>query len=337
MMAEMMLEPRIAAIAARKRITADDVLYLRRSVYQDGMSSRGEVENLFALDGACQDKAPEWAAFLIEAACDYAVHQEKPEGHLSDANASWLQGLIVRDGRVDRATELELMVKVLETARTAPAAFADFVLAQTQSAVCDPHGALASLDANSMMRISREAAAVVRRVLYAMGGHSNVAVTKAEAEMMFNLNDRASQAQNDPEWNELFVKAIANFMMATSGYKVQSREKALAQETFLNAPSAGFASSLGGFLSRMVTGSLSDRQDWRDGRSVEGRFAERNAAFDAEAANAERITLEEAAWLAERINNDGQMGANERALVEFLRAESPALHPAFQKILANAA
>ena len=37
-MAELMLEPRIAAIAARNRITADDVLFLRRNVYQDGMS-----------------------------------------------------------------------------------------------------------------------------------------------------------------------------------------------------------------------------------------------------------------------------------------------------------
>ncbi len=332
-MAELMLEPRIAAIAARNRITADDVLYLRRNVYQDGMSSRGEVENLFALDGACQDKAPEWAVFLIEATCDYVVYQEKPEGYLSDANASWLQSLIIRDGRVERATELELMVRVLETAKSTPASYIDFVLSHVQTAICEPHGALAWLDSNSMPRISSEAAALVRRVLFATGGHSNTAVTKAEAELMFNLNDRTSAAQNDPEWNELFVKSIANFIMAASGYKVQSREKALAQEKFLDAPASGF----GGFLSRMVLGSLSDRMDWKEGNSVEDSFAERNAAFDAEAADAEKVTRDEAEWLARRINGDGHMGANERALVEFLKAESPSLHPEFQKILANAA
>ncbi len=332
-MAELMLEPRIAAIANRNKITADDVLYLRRNVYQDGMSARGELESLFALDGACQDKASEWAAFLIEAVCDYVVHQEKPEGYLSEANATWLQSVIVRDGRVDRATELELMVRVLETARTTPASFSDFVLAKTQSAICEPHGVLASVDGNSMMRISGEAAAVVRRVLYATGGHSNVAVTKSEAELMFNLNDRASDGQNDPAWNELFVKAIANFMMATSGYKVQTREKALAQDGFLDAPTAG----LGGFLSRMISGSLSDRMDWREGNSIEDLFAGRNAATDADVSDAERVTSDEAAWLALRINGDGQWGANERALVEFLKAESPALHPEFQKILAKVA
>lgn len=332
-MAELILEPRIAAIATRNRITADDVVHLRREVYQDGMSSRGEVENLFALDGACADKAPEWAVFLIEAVCDYVVHQEKLEGYLSEANAAWLQTLITRDGRVDRASELELMVRVLETSRTAPAVFSDFVLAQAQAAICEPHGALASLDSNNMLRISGEATSVVRRVLYAMGGHSNVAVTKAEAEMMFNLNDRAAEGQNDPAWNELFVKAIANFMMATSGYKVLSREKALAHDSFLDAPAAG----LGGFLSRMVFGSLSDRMNWRESDSVEDRFAERNAAFDIETADAERVTKEEAEWLAKRINGDGNMGVNERALVDFLKAELPALHPEFQKIISKVA
>lgn len=329
-MAELMLEPRIAAIAARNRITADDVLFLRRNVYQDGMSSRGEVENLFALDGACHDKSPEWAAFLIEAACDYIIHQEKPEGYLSEDNAAWLRRLIVRDGRIDRATELELMVRALETAKSAPASFADFVLAQTQGAITDARGALAQSDSTGAPRISAQAVAIVRRVLFAMGGHSNIAVTKAEAEMLFNLNDRTSASENDPAWNQLFVQAIANFMMAHSGYQVQSREKALAQEAFLDAPaSAGF----GGFLSRMISGSLSDRLGWTENNSVEDRFGERNAAFAANEAAAERVTQDEAAWLAAKINGDGRMGPNERALVEFLKAESPSLHPEFQRLL----
>lgn len=332
-MAELMLEPRIAAIAARNRITADDVLYLRRNVYQDGMSSRGEVENLFALDGACEDKGPEWAVFLIEAVCDYVVHQETPQGYLSDNNASWLQSLIIRDGRIERTTELELMVRVLETAKTTPASFVEFVLAHVQSAISEPAGALASTDANSMLRISREATATVRRVLYAMGGHNNVAVTRPEAELMFNLNDRTAASSNDPEWNELFVKAIANFMMATSGYRVESREKALAHDAFLETSTA----DLGSFLSRMLHGTLTERMRWLQDDQVEEKFAERNAAFEAETADAERITRDEAEWLAGRIRRDGNIGTVERALIDFLKAESPSLHPEFQKILANVA
>ena len=333
-MAELMLEPRIAAIANRNRITADDVLYLRGTVYKDGMSSRGEVENLFALDGAAKEKAPEWAMFLIEATCDYVVYQEKPEGYLSEDNASWLQGLIARDGRVDGQTELDLMIRVMETARSVPAAFNDYVLNQVRHAVCEPSGSLFAQDRDGRICVSVQAAASVRRVLYAMGGHGNIAVTRAEAEMMFNINDKAISPENDPSWNDLFVKSIANFMMAASGYQAPSREKALAQDDFLN--SAG-SSGLGGFFSRMMEGAISAGRDAMKAETIEDRFAERNAEFARLSADSERVTGDEVLWLTTRIGHDGCMGANERALVEFIKAESPSLHPEFQKLAAKVA
>ena len=191
-MAELMLEPRIAAIANRNKITAEDVLYLRRNVYRDGMSTRLEVENLFALDGTAQDKASEWAEFLIEAVCDYVVHNEKPEGYLSESNASWLEGMITRDGRIDRNTELELMVRVMEAARSVPDSYNEFVMAQVHSAIVEPGGVLFMGGSNGQMRVSREAAATVRRVLYAAGGQGNIAITRAEAELLFKINDQAS-------------------------------------------------------------------------------------------------------------------------------------------------
>lgn len=333
-MAELMLEPRIAAIANRNRITADDVLYLRGTVYKDGMSSRGEVENLFALDGAVNDKAAEWPVFLIEATSDYVVYQEKPEGYLSEDNAAWLQRLITRDGHVDRSSELELVIRVMESSRMVPAEFNDFVLSQIRHAVGDPSGSLYAQDGNNRMRVSAQAATVIRRALYAMGGHGNIAVTRGEAEMMFAINDKASSPENDPAWNDLFVKAIANYMMAASGYQAPTRERALAQDDFLN--SAG-SSGLGGFFSRMLEGAFSAGRDALDSGTMEDRFAERNAEFARQSADAERLTADEVQWLTSRIGQDGHMGVNERALVEFIKAESPSLHPEFQKLAAKVA
>lgn len=333
-MAELMLEPQIAAIANRDRITADDVLYLRGTVYKDGMSSRAEVESLFALDGTAQDEAAEWAVFLVEATCDYVVHQEKPEGYLSEQNASWLQGLIARDGRVDGWTGLELMIRVMEAARSVPAAFNDYVLAQVSHAVCNPSGSLYAQDHEGRIRITGSTASTIRRVLYAMGGHGNIAVTRAEAELMFNINDKASSPDNDPAWNDLFVKSIANFMMGASGYQTPSRERALAQDEFLN--SAG-TSGLGGFFSRMMEGTFANPSAWLKSDSIEDRFAERNVEVERQSSESERVTGEEAQWLAGRIGHDGRMGANERALVEFIKSESPSLHPEFQKLAAKVA
>ena len=132
----------------------------------------------------------------------------------------------------------------------------------------------------------------------------------------------------------MFVKAIANFMMVASGYQAQSREKALAQDEFLNSVGT---SGLGGFFSRMVEGALTTRLDGMKSDSIEDRFAERNAAFDRQKSATENVTGEEVLWLSERISNDGKMGANERALVEFIKADAHALHPDFQKLIAKVA
>ena len=43
-------------------------------------------------------------------------------------------------------------------------------------------------------------------------------------------------------------------------------------------------------------------------------------------ADAERITQSEAYWLIERLNRDGKLDENEKALLRFLKEESPEIH-----------
>jgi hypothetical protein len=51
----------------------------------------------------------------------------------------------------------------------------------------------------------------------------------------------------------------------------------------------------------------------------------------------EAVTLPEASWLASRIGRDRQMSPNERALLMFLKAESPSIHPNLQALVDKAA
>ena len=51
----------------------------------------------------------------------------------------------------------------------------------------------------------------------------------------------------------------------------------------------------------------------------------------------EAVTAVEAHWLAKRIGRDGQMTPNERALLTFLKAESPSIHPSLQALVDKAA
>ncbi|MER8896252.1 hypothetical protein NKI35_11015 [Mesorhizobium sp. M0676] len=107
----------VAGLAAKDRITAEDVVMLRREVFADGVVTRGEAEALSALDATATDKCPQWPEFFVEAVTDYIVHQEKPAGYISEDNAGWLIQTISRDGMVDSVTELELLVHVLERAK----------------------------------------------------------------------------------------------------------------------------------------------------------------------------------------------------------------------------
>jgi hypothetical protein len=47
----------------------------------------------------------------------------------------------------------------------------------------------------------------------------------------------------------------------------------------------------------------------------------------------EAVTSAEAAWLAERIGRDGKMTPNERALLMFLKTESPSIDPALRVLM----
>jgi hypothetical protein len=50
----------------------------------------------------------------------------------------------------------------------------------------------------------------------------------------------------------------------------------------------------------------------------------------------EAVTGAEASWLAERIGRDGKLTPNERALLTFLKAESPSIDPALRQLLERA-
>jgi len=304
------------------RITAEDTLTARRAVFPDGHVDRAEVDALFALDEAAEARCEEWAEFFIEALGDFLVRQESPQGYISQANADWLTARIAEDGRVKTATELALLVRALEIAERAPASLSAFALDQVRRHV---------LAGDAPRRVTADDAALVRRVLYAYGGDGGAGVTREEGEVLFDIHEAAADGPNDPEWNDLFAKALANMVMAASGYTAPPREVALARETWLKSESGGVL----GFVSRMAGAAAEPQRILEAYRapSSEQRWEARNDALQSEIARAEPVTAPEADWLAERIRRDGRMTEAEAALMRFLRDESPDIHPALKPLI----
>lgn len=324
----------VAGLAEKGRISAEDVLMLRGEVFRDGVVSRAEAESLFALHNACQDRCPEWTTFLVEAIGDYLVHQERPAGYISDDNADWLVRAISRDGTVDGTIELEVLISVLEKARFAPDRLSAFALRQVATAAIDGTGPLACGRELAPGIIGEAEVDLLRRILHAFSGERGSGISRAEAEVLFDLNDRTVEEMNHPSWDELFVKAIGNFVMCASGYEAPPREVALAREVFLDNANSDIA----GFFRRMVAGVGAGLFDlYRRPEGVEASWRARNARQDADMAQAERVEEEEARWLVDRIGRDRLIHENERQLLAFIRDTSPDIHPALQPLLGKVA
>src|SRR4051812_9397363 len=178
-MGELTLTAPVAGLTGKGRITADDVQLLRAEVFRDGIATRAEAESLFALHASCLDQSAAWPAFFVEAVTDYIVHQEKPYGYISEDNADWLIRAISRDGMVDTPAEMELLVSVLEKARSSPERLSAYALEQVALAVIDGTGPLAGSRTGAACVVDKNEVDLLRRVLYAFGGDGNIAITRA--------------------------------------------------------------------------------------------------------------------------------------------------------------
>ena len=320
----------VAGLSAKDRITAQDVVMLRREVFADGVVTRDEAEALFALDATATDKCQEWPPFFVEAVTDYIVHQEKPAGYISQDNADWLIQTISRDGMVDSLTELELLVHVLEKAKSSPGRLSAYALEQVAHALVDGKWPLMLGGTLVPGLVAKAEVDLLRRILYAYGGDGNIAITRTEAEVLFSINEQTSAADNDPSWNDLFVKAIANFVMCSAGYEAPTREAALRRDSFYEQAEP----EIGGFFSRMISGGLAGIMEaYRSPGDIEAEWESKNRAAEALARRAETIDADEAKWLAGRIGTGRPLHDNERALLTLIKHASPEIHPALKPLL----
>lgn len=297
----------LSQILASGRIGPKDVLAIRRIVHENGEISADEAAWIFDLNHAAPEQCAEWRAFFIEALTDYTVHQATPRGYVTDENVAWLIAGIMHDGHVETDTELELLINVLEKAISAPGDLSMFALNEVKTVVLRRN------------RISEREVALLRRVLYAAGGQEAIAITRDEAEVLFDIDHGRGGSEDDPAWVDLFAKAILNHIMFASGYSPPTREEALRIEAWVNDTSV----NPGRFMKNMAV-SLGDIiRAYMEPDFMEEYVSKRTA----KQVEAESITDDEAQWLAERLLKDGKLSLGEQALVTALKAEHPKLHP----------
>ncbi len=318
----------IDSIIERGSISETDVLKLRSLTYADGHISSQEAETLFRLNDAGLSVPWTWNHYFIEAITDYLVNQVEPVGYITAQNASWLIDRVSHDGHADTRTKLELIINVIDRARWAPESLVQFALAQVRDNVLTGKGVLrdgTNLEPGSIGEADVE---LLRRILYAFGGDGNVAVTRAEAEVLFEIND-ALDDKSSVAWSDLFVKAIANSVMSVSSYAVPTREEALRRDAWLD-----YHTDLSplGLIKKIKKSGTSLLNDYR-------RLTREEDALDRlerqriELIVNEKTTEGDSTWLAGRFAQDGKVNENEAALFAYLRADCPDIDPALKDLV----
>lgn len=319
----------LTKVGADGHVSADDVRYLRGEVFRDGIVSRDELAALFALGERAPDGDPEWPAFFEEAAADFFLREEEPQGYLTDEEVAYLKSLVTRGGRFANALELGLLVSLTEKAVSTAPTMSAFVAEELRRAILGKHdGAVAT----------KRETDLVSRFIFAAGGEGNVAVTRAEAELLFDINDAAQKNGGaDAAWRAFFIKAVANHLMAHIGYAPADREEAMRRHAFMSDHRA----NVGGVFSRMGRGGLSGALAALKGafgagseKSAQGR---RNEAREKDIVAAEDVTGAEADWLAERIGRDGRFTECERALLQHMKSLGADLPPKLKALAEKAA
>jgi hypothetical protein len=301
--------------AADGQVTADELLALRRQGWGDGIIARDEAEALFALNNALTLRSPEWCDFFVEAIGEFVLNGTAPRLQCSDDEAAWLIAQIDHDGVVESMVELETMVRILERAENTPDRLKNYVLDQVEREVLTGIGPTRCGGALAATHISAAECRIVRRVIFASGGHGPAAVNRFDAEMLWRLKDETLADENAPEWDELFIDGIANYL---KGFTLQNAQLSHERRRELEAFIADNSASVGRFMGRVAKEVAQVANHFG---KVFGRKAEAGPDYAGIAAAGEAITDYENAWLESMIDADGEVDELESRLIARLAAE----------------
>lgn len=315
----------IAEIKATDTMTDAQLLELRRAFGADMSIDGREADALFELDKVT-NKPADWADYFVLVLSSYLVHQGNPAGYINDAIAAWLIARIDHDGVVETETELRLLMNVLKIAEMPGERLEAYALNQVKEAVVSGRGRVGQ-DTLVPGVIGRAEVELLRRVFYSVGGDGGMGITRMEAQHIFALNEATKGRDNDPEWKRFFVGAIANHLMMIAAPAKLDLTEVKRREAWLKGDQGikGFGSLSAGSIFNAFKEVLGLKQI-----DPTGGFS--NLQSD-DVTSAERITVDEAHWLVTALKADGEIDENERALLDFIRAECPAIDDSLRPLL----
>jgi len=294
-------------------------LTLRREIYGRGAATKADIARLLNAGRAADAVSQGFVDLLGEVATDVLVNEVEPPKYIQQMDADWLVDLLSKNGGLANRAEYDMLTRVIRNAVSVPWGLATFAVAQIERAIIagaagHPAGVATQADLDAL-----------RTVLYAATEGSSLHVTRDSAEALFRIADALADAGGGPAFDDLFAKAIGNYVMGIAFRWTPSAGERKQVANWLDSP----APSLGEFMSSMLDFSrITDDGD---------TDALQNASDETELARAEKIDAGEAEWLIARLNRDGRISSAEKRLLRFIKDESPSIAPALAALIDKAA
>ena len=319
-----------AAICARGSIHGADIAALRDLFYADDAIAVADADALFVINRTCCVQDASWQPFFVAAVADFIVGNAEPRGYINTENADWLLERISCEGRLETPTALEILIGAMAEARWSPESLVCHALNAVKDAILCGDGTLRYGKRFAPGVVTEGDVELLRRIILAYDGDGNSALSRAEAEILVEINDATADKTDNPAWTELFVKALSGMAMASSGLQAPSRQEALQREQWQQTRGDFGPADL---VRQMFKIGLSGWFDHFVEQSPEQRELARLDRERREIIVNEVVRDDEAAWLVGQINRVGALTYNEQCLLENLKGERSKLLPGFTEMI----
>ncbi|MEP3052038.1 MAG: hypothetical protein ABJP48_04770 [Erythrobacter sp.] len=301
-------------------VASDELLSLRQQGWGDGIITQEEAEAIFAINNVLDQRDDAWSDFFVEAIGEFVLNGTKPRRQCNAEETEWLIAQIDHDGVIESFVELEALVRIVERAENVTDRLKNYLLEQIEREVMTGTGPARNGGELSDTHISPAECKILRRVIFASGGFGPAAVSRFDAEMLFRLKDATLADANAPEWADLFVDGVANYLGGFTIDNAQlSHDRKLELVEFLEKPSAG----LEGFVAKMIETApkLGRNINWAV-EHLGGKDGPQND-YGADASAGDIVTEDENNWLQKMAQGDGKLDDIERKLLKRLVEDSP--------------
>jgi hypothetical protein len=135
------------------------------------------------------------------------------------------------DRAIGAAAGFDEIVAAMDTVPSLAPDLAVLALEEVRRGVVTGEGATTRGRIHFSRTIDAADAAMCEMILIAGGGNTGKAVTREEAEVLFEIQKAGLEREDGGRFDDLFVKAIAHHVLAAAGHAVPPRHTALARAT----------------------------------------------------------------------------------------------------------